>query len=57
MLLQVGTYFDTRIKILLIVLTLVEIKWDEWSITIPTTVIFTAMVVGQYVLGDPKQDI
>jgi hypothetical protein len=35
-------------------LTLIEIKWDEWSITIPWAVIFVAIVIAHDVLDESK---
>jgi len=52
--LQVGATFNTRIKIFLMLLTLIEIKCDEWTITIPWAVIFVAMVIAHDILDESK---
>jgi len=48
-LLQVGPDLDTRITVLLLVLALAEIKWDKWSMTVASTGIYLAVVLGQIV--------
>ena len=48
-LLQVAADLDTPVTVLLLVLALAEIKWDKWSMTVASTGIYLAVVLGQIV--------
>lgn len=49
--LQVGPDLGSRVTFLLLVLALVEIRWDKWLVSVASTGIYLAVTLGRGVVA------